>query len=270
MKTYTKQIFKLLACLLLPMCVHAQAVQVLPPQQTQVPQRASAHEHLRAGEKAYKRGDYAAAELEYRRAADREPSYKAYYNLGLTLTRLERPEEAAEAFERAERFATDDAERADANYNAGTACFDAEDLQESVRQYVEALQADPSDVEAKENLTQVLKRLRLQQPPPPQEQEQEQEQEQSENEQDQEEQNEQEQEQQPSEGEQEEPEDGEQDASEEGEQEEQAPAPGEPTDEELDRQEAERLLNYARDQERKTQEKLKLDEGSTQRPLKDW
>ncbi len=44
--------------------------------------------------------------------------------------------------------------------------------------------------------------------------------------------------------------------------------PGEPKD--LDREEAERLLQLASDQEKKTQEKIRLGEKTRQRPEKDW
>ena len=41
------------------------------------PDRASAHAYLRAGDDAFAAGEFAAAELEYRRAAEREPGYRA-------------------------------------------------------------------------------------------------------------------------------------------------------------------------------------------------
>lgn len=256
----------LLGLIVLVMPATAQTVEPEGPPATQAvaPDRASAHEYLRAGDKAFKRQDYASAELEYRRASEREPSFKSLYNLGLSLTQQGRPAEAAEAFERAERYAEELSDQADANYNAGTAQLQAENLKKSVERYVDALRINPNDIEAKQNLSEVLKQLRLQQPPPPQEQPQDQQesedQDQSEEQQQQEQQLDQEQQQQDSKGQ-----PSEEDESNEDEN------GGQPAEEvDVDREEAERLLQLAREQERKTQEKLKLDSSQPNRPAKDW
>ena len=247
--------------------------------------RSSAHAYLRAGDEAYRAGDYAAAELEYRRAAAREPSYRAHYNLGVALARLGRQTEATEQFERARTYAAAEGELADAAYNLGNAHAEDKKLEESVRGYVDALRANPNDLEAKENLARVLRMLRVRQ------QQQQQQQQQQEGE--------------PSEDQSEaagdppppsEPEgdagdpppgDGSEDdrPEEAGERERQQDDP-EPADapdgderdaqtagdpeEDLDREEAERLLELARERERRTQEKVKLGERQPRKLEKDW
>lgn len=253
---------------------------VAPPP-SEAPARSSTHEHLRAGDEAFAAGDFAAAELEYRRAAEQENSYRATYNLGVALARQDRDAEAAEAFARAQRMAPadDPAARADAAYNAGTAAATTDELEASVNAYVDALQADPHDREAKENLTQVLRRLRQQQEQQ-QQQDESQESERGEGE--------------PEGGEPQEgdtPPEGEEDSDsseeqsgepEPGEEEQPQPSEGEGEDsaqsegsvpepgEDVEREEAERLLNLARELERETQEKLKLGERTRTRPEKDW
>ena len=249
--------------------------------------RSSAHAYLRAGDEAYRAGDYAAAELEYRRAAAREPSYRAHYNLGVALARLGRQTEATEQFERARTYAAAEGELADAAYNLGNAHAEDKKLEESVRGYVDALRANPNDLEAKENLARVLRMLRVRQ----QQHQQQHQQQQQEGE--------------PSEDQSEaagdppppsEPEgdagdpppgDGSEDdrPEEAGERERQQDDP-EPADapdgderdaqtagdpeEDLDREEAERLLELARERERRTQEKVKLGERQPRKLEKDW
>ena len=239
--------------------------------------RDSGHAYLRAGDAAFAKTDFAAAELEYRRAAEREPSFRAYYNLGVALARQGRDAEAAEAFGRARGLAPADEVGAnvDAAYNAGTAAATVDELERSVEAYVDALRADPHDREAKENLAHVLKQLRRQR-----EEQQQQQQEGSEEGEDDEPTPE------PGEGDSPPPdsEGGEQQA---GEDEGQSPEPtqnerdaeeeqqqtdgaaAEPA-EDVDRAEAERLLNLAGDLERETQERLKLGERTRARPEKDW
>ena len=252
-----------------------------PAVSEEVTPRGDAHAHLRAGDAAFGRGDLDRAELEYRRAADREPGYRAYYNLGVTLGRLGRHAEAAEAFGRARRYADEEPRTADASYNAGVALASQEEeqLREAVAAYVDALRADPDDQDAKRNLSEVLRRLRRMQAsqPPPQQGEGD-----------------------PEQGEQQEDEsadggDGEQqpgDPSEEGgensetsnaDEDQQAGDPdGEPGDDpsepsgaagepgDLAREEAERLLEVARDLERATQERIRRGEASRKKPEKDW
>ena len=250
-----------------------------------VPDRRSAHAYLRAGDEAFAAGDYAAAELEYRRAADREPSFKASYNLGVALARQGRDAEAGEAFARAQRLAPADEPDAlgDAAYNAGTAAATTSELEQSIADYTEALRADPQDREAKENLAQVLRQLREQrqqqeqqqsegeegenseqgdpregaEPPPPSEDAED-----AENAED----SGDEREEQPGE-----PRDGEQPQRPEGEGEDDPPSSeAEASAEDVAREEAERLLNLARELERETQEKLKLGERTNRSLEKDW
>ena len=265
----------------LPKGVHAQTLTPqLPSIQQEAPTRDDAHDHLRAGDQAYQRGDYPSAELEYRRAAQRTPSYRAYYNLGLSLARQQRSKEAAEAFGQARRYAASDEALAKTNFNRGTANIEAQDLQASVDDYVRALRADPNDLEAKQNLAQVLRQLKIQQQ---QQQERQQQEQQQQDESEQEENQEASEEQAASEQSEER---NSESQSEESDPEEQQQQPGasedsaseqesgnsqaRPSDQQLDREEAERLLELAREQERQTQERLRLGEAEERKPEKDW
>lgn len=242
------------------------AIEDAPPAiQEETTTRGSAHEYLRAGDKAFQKLDFAKAELEYRRAAEIDPSFKSLYNLGVSLAKQDRSEEAAEQFTRAKRYADAQDEVVDASYNAGNAHMQQEDLKESVQQYVDALRANPEDVEAKQNLAEAIRMMRRMQPPP----EEEQQQESDESEEGEESEEEQQQPQEPNEGEESEDQKSESEESEEEPTEEEGEGePGEPKD--VDREEAERLLQLASDQEKKTQEKVRLGEQTRKRPEKDW
>ena len=247
----------------------------------------SPHDALRAGDEAFAKKDFAAAELHYRRAEEVAPSFQSAYNLGVVLGYLARAEEAAAAFELARERARAAEERGDASYNAGTARLDERELEASVADYAEALRARPSDEEARQNLAHALRQLRRQrqqqqqqkqsdqqqQPPPPPSGEEEPPEDQGQQP-DQEQRPEQESAP-PQEGDGEapdgEPEDG-------GEPED---SPPEPTDQDpsegsegggqpLPADEAERLLELAAEQERQTGERMRLGEQSPRQPLKDW
>jgi len=264
--TFYRRFLVIVSILLLAKVVSAQTAteQTPPVLSNEESPKGSAHSYLRAGDKAFQKQDFAQAELEYRRAAELAPSFKALYNLGVSLANQDRSEEAAEQFERAKRYADANDEVVDASYNAGNAHLQQEDLKASIQQYVDALRANPDDVEAKQNLAEAIRMMRRMQPPP-QEQQQEQQESNEEGEESKEEQQQQGPNEEESEGEQE----SEGDESEEPPTEEEAVGePGQPKD--LDREEAERLLQLASDQEKKTQEKIRLGEQKRQRPEKDW
>ena len=246
----------------------------------------SPHAALRAGDDAFAKKDFAAAELHYRRAEEAAPSFQSAYNLGVVLGYLDRAEEAAAAFELARERARAAEERGDASYNAGTARLDEQELEASVADYAEALRAQPYDEEARQNLAHALRQLRRQR-------QQQQQQQQSDQQQ-----------QQPSQtGDEEPPEDpGQQRDEQQSPEQQSAPpqdsdgdspdgdpedggesdeTPPEPSDQDpsdgsegggqpLPADEAERLLELAAEQERQTGERMRLGEQSPRQPLKDW
>ena len=249
--------------------------------------QADPHTELRAGDEAFAKKDFAAAELHYRRAEEAAPSYQSAYNLGVVLGYLARPEEAAALFELARERAADARDRGDASYNAGTARLDEQELQASVADYADALRARPDDGEARQNLAHALRQLRRQQQQQQQQQQSQQQQDQQQrgdNEEEPPEDQGQQPDEQPSEQPQATPSEGEdgEESEDEGEGEsaptedevppaEQEPrdggASGQPT---LPADEAERLLRLAAEQERATAEQRRLGEQATRQPAKDW
>ena len=144
--------------------------------------------HVRAGNRAYEKQEWADAETEYRRALEKNPdSSSARSNLGNALYRQELWDEAVASFEKVNAF-----------YNLGNALFKKQKLQEALEVYKEAMRADPADMDAKFNYAYVKKLLEDKQSSGGGEGEQEDEQDQQEQEQQQQEQQEQEQQQQQS------------------------------------------------------------------------
>jgi Ca-activated chloride channel family protein len=121
----------------------------------------------RVGERHYARGEYAAAYQAFRGAVARDSGARLEFNLGNTLYRLERYEEAAQAFRTAARRAGTRERRQRSLYNLGNAMVrageerptEAEPLLEAVAAYQEALALDPADADAKWNLELALRRL---------------------------------------------------------------------------------------------------------------
>ncbi len=109
--------------------------------------------HVRAGNRAYGKQEWAAAESEYRRALEKNPeSRSAQSNLGNALYQQERWSEAGKTFESVE-----------ADYNLGNTLFKEQKLQEALEAYKDAMRADPTDMDAKFNYAYVKKLLEQQQ-----------------------------------------------------------------------------------------------------------
>ena len=208
----------------------------------------SAHTHKRAGDLMYDQGEFQAAEESYRKANAKERSAEADYNLGNSIYRQDRYDEAVKHYEAAANGSTDPMVRAHAYHNLGNTHLQAQALDKSVQAYVNALKLNPEDLETKKNLTFALQKLK--------EQQQQQQQQQSEEEQDQE---QQEQEQQQQQQQQQSPQNDEQDSEEQ-------PQPQETQD--LSKEEAEELLRIIDAEDQKVQEKLRKATANPRKPKK--
>lgn len=122
--------------------------------------RAGVASEVRAGNRAYARGETEAAAEHYLRALSEEPERpEIQYNLGNAFYGAERFSDAQAAYGVA-------AAKADSNlagplsYNLGSALFREEKYAEAVEAYKQALRRDPTDEDARWNLELALRKLK--------------------------------------------------------------------------------------------------------------
>lgn len=182
---------------------------------------------LRQGNGLFARGKFEEALGVYQRAeALRPDDLRVHYNIGNTLFRLNRHEEAISELTLA-AVDKNSLRRANALYNIGNVQYRRNRLDDAINAYRLALLANPNDQQAKQNLEFCLKKK------------QEQQQQQNQQQQNQQQQNQQ-QSQQP-----------------------------QPRRSEMDRQQAERILEQIRNQERRTQREARQ-EPPPRQVEKDW
>jgi Ca-activated chloride channel family protein len=115
---------------------------------------------VKAGNKSYGRQDYESAMRHYQDAEiERPEAPKLHYNIANTLYGQERYEEAVERYNKA--FYTEDPKlEAHTYYNQGNALYRAGKLAEAIQAYEKCLDLTPDDVDAKYNLEFVRKKLK--------------------------------------------------------------------------------------------------------------
>jgi tetratricopeptide (TPR) repeat protein len=215
------------------------------------------HENVEKGNRAAAEGASEEALRRYSEAARVDPgSPIPDFNRGLVLAEQEDAGAAEDAY-RAAAASEDTAIAADALYNLGNLHFGNGEYQPAVDSYLESLDLDPGDADARRNLEIALKRLEEQQ-----QQQQQQDQQDQQQQQDQEPQDEQKEDGQPPE-----------DPSEPQENEQPEEEPGEqppPPEEQFTREDAERLLNAIQTDELKVLEQLKPDQEAPGVTANDW
>ena len=127
---------------------------------TAAAQRYPERRMIRSGNREYEAGKYTEAEVDYRRALERNPlSYEAAFNLPGAFYKQECYVEAAQGFGRVAEAGGDSLARAQAYYNQGNALFKQRKLEEALEAYKSSLRLNPSDQEAKFNLAYTKKLL---------------------------------------------------------------------------------------------------------------
>lgn len=213
----------------------------------------SARSLVEEGNRLYSEGQFEEALQSYEKALEAAPGEPAIlYNKGNALYRQGEYDKAYDAYRQA-FSAGDPALAQGARFNAGNAHFARENWKDAIRNYHEALRLDPADVEAKRNLELALRRL--------QEQQQQQQQEGDQQQENQQQQEQEQQQQQPGADQQEKEEDP-------------APDPREQESaqerkEKLSREEAMRILDAMKEQDRPPKENMKVP-APDKRPEKDW
>lgn len=119
---------------------------------------------VRSGNRAFRKGDFAKAEIDYKKALLKDStSVAAQYNLSNDLYRLENYQEA----EKFAKSALDSLSRtpraADAHFNAGDIYLQQRRWSEAIEAFKSSLRLNPGDMDAKSNLAYAQKMLEKEQ-----------------------------------------------------------------------------------------------------------
>ena len=209
-------------------------------------QAQSDRQLIRQGNKTFRKGDYADAEVAYRKAVEKnQRNPQANYNLGNALMAQRKDSSAVSQLEQAAKLETVPSRKAQAYHNIGVICQNKKMFGEAIEAYKEALRNNPTDNETRYNLELCKRQQKDQQ----QQQQQNQQQNQQQDKKDQQQQQQQQKQ--------------EQDKQEQKQQQEQQPK--------MSRENAEQMLNAAIQEEKQTQERMKKMQQPQRRKLdKNW
>ena len=119
---------------------------------------------IREGNERFEHGKYSDAETEYRKALEKNRgSYPGSYNLGGSLYKQEKYEEAIREFEQSSAKTTDKSKLSKSYHNLGNALVQTQKYDEAVNAYKQALKLNPSDDDTRYNLAYSQAMLKQQQ-----------------------------------------------------------------------------------------------------------
>jgi len=215
---------------------------------------------IREGNRLFKSEKFEESEVSYRKALDAQnSSIPGNFNLGDALYRQEKYEEAGKQFSEVSIKNSSKEVLAQAFHNLGNSLLHAEKLDESIEAYKNALRQNPGDMETKYNLA-YAQNLKKQQEDKQQDKNQDQDQDKQDKNKDQQNQQDQNQDKQDKQDQQ----DQQQNQDEQQQEQKQQPK--------ISKEDAQRLLDALANDEKKTQEKVKLAKAKSKksRSLKEW
>lgn len=113
---------------------------------------------IRKGNEFFKQGKYPQAETAYKQAIGKNVgTYEGAFNLGGSLYKQQRWEEAATGYAKLASEKGNSARQSEAFYNLGNSNVKMRKLQEAIDSYKDALRLNPSDAQAKFNLAYAQK-----------------------------------------------------------------------------------------------------------------
>jgi len=115
------------------------------------------------GNDAYKKKQYNEAAVAYQKALTKSPDPTAYYNLGNTLYKTGKPDEALKSYDNTVQTAKTNPVKEKAFYNGGVVLQSQNKLGECIKAYKNALKLDPNDEDARQNLQRALQQQKQQQ-----------------------------------------------------------------------------------------------------------
>ena len=118
---------------------------------------------IRQGNKQFRAGNYAEAEVSYRKAVEKNPqNAQALYNLGNALLGQRKDSAAVSQFEQAAKLETNPIRKSQAFHNIGVVCQGQKQFAQAIEAYKESLRNNPADDETRYNL-ELCKRQQKQQ-----------------------------------------------------------------------------------------------------------
>ncbi len=110
-------------------------------------------QYLRQGNKQFNAGDYANAEVSYRKAIEKNPrNPQAIYNLGNALMAQKKDSASIEQFQNAAKLETNPLRKYQSFHNIGVICQSHKMYGEAIEAYKSALRLNPDDDETRYNL----------------------------------------------------------------------------------------------------------------------
>jgi len=110
-------------------------------------------QYIRQGNKLFRAGNYDKAEVAYRKAVEKNPrNPQAAYNLGTALMAQKKDSAAVEQLQNAGKMETSPIRKAAAYHNVGVICQSHKMYGEAIEAYKEALRNNPHDNETRYNL----------------------------------------------------------------------------------------------------------------------
>ena len=122
----------------------------------------TAHELRLQADENYSNGEHEEAEINYKKALEKDEEYKANYNLGNTLYNQQRFEEATEAYQKALGETTNNFVKSKLYHNLGNTYFQTKKLKESMESLKESLRLNPTDDDTRKNLSLVKQIIKQQ------------------------------------------------------------------------------------------------------------
>ncbi len=217
---------------------------------------------VRKGNKQYKKQDFTAAEVDYRRGLEKNAnSFEAHYNLGNALFKQDKYCEAQEEYQKAAQLIEnkDNKQQLSESYhNLGNAFFAQQQYDKAVAAYKESLRNNPKDNDTRYNLVKAMQMLQ-------QQQQQQQNQDRNQDKQNQDQQQQQQNQDQNKDDQQQQDQQNQQDQ-----QEQQQDQQEQQDDSKMDKETAEQILQALEQDEQQTQEKMQRSQGQKRRVEKDW
>jgi len=217
------------------------------------------------GVEKYKDGNYSDAEVDFKKGTEKAPdNFEAQFNLGDAYFKSNRYDDAIKSYQSSFPMARNEFEKAKVHYNVGNSLLKLKKYKESIEEYKKSLKLNPNDQEAKYNLSYALQMLKNQEKQKDQKQDKK-----DEDKKDQEKKDEQKDQKENKKEEQKQDQDKKQNEQKQDQQQNEEKQQ-QPQQHKISKEEAERILEALKDNEKDLQKELRKVKGKRVKTDKDW